>query len=52
MKTTGKREDQLQYKAMIETSLVSTPDGCTYNIPMTHNPSVSTKKPSAIKSLC
>ena len=36
---------------MIEAALVSTPEGCTNNIPMIHNPSVSTKKPIAIKSL-
>ena len=36
---------------MIEAALFSTTEGCTNNIPMIHNPSVSTKKPIAIKSL-
>ena len=31
--------------------MVSTPKVCTNNIPMTPNPYVSTKNPSAIKSL-
>ena len=50
-KTTGKCEDQQNYKAMIEASLVSTSEGCTKNTLMAPNPHVSTKKPSAIKLL-
>ena len=37
---------------MIESAMVQTPEGCTNNIPMTPNPSVSNKKYSAAKSLC
>ena len=37
---------------MIESATVSIPEGCTNNIPMTHNPYMSTKKPSARKPLC
>ena len=36
---------------MIEEAMVSTPEGCTNNIPMTPNPYVSNKKLSARKSL-
>ena len=50
-KTAGKCDNQHQYKAMLESAMVSTPEGCTYNILMTPNPYVSTKKPSAIKSI-
>ena len=36
---------------MIETETLSTPEGCTNNIPMTPNPYLSTKNNSARKSL-
>ena len=42
-KTTGKYEDQQQYKSMIKAALVSTPEGCTNNIPMEPNPYVSNR---------
>ena len=35
----------------MEAEMVSTPEGCTNNSTMTHNPCVSTKKLSARKSL-
>ena len=50
-KTEGKCDYQQKYKAIIEVSMVSTPEGCTNNSQMTHNPSMYTKKPSAIKPL-
>ena len=46
-----KCEYQQQYKTIIEAALVSTHEGCTDNSPMTPNPYVSTKNPSARKSL-
>ena len=36
-KTAGKCNDQQQYKTMIETALVSTPEGYNYNISLTPN---------------
>ena len=50
-KTAGKYEDQQHYKTMIESAMVSTPEGCIEKSPMITNPYVSDKKPSAIKSL-
>ena len=50
-KTAVKQDDKQQYKAIIEASMFSTPEGCTSNIPMTTNPSVSIKNSSARKSL-
>ena len=50
-KTASKCEYQQQYKAIIEAAMVSTSEGCKNNSPMTPNPYVSTKNPSAIKSL-
>ena len=50
-KTVGKCDNRQQFKAIIEAAMVSTPEGCTNNSLMTHNPYVSTKKSIAIKSL-
>ena len=50
-KTAGKCYHEQKYKAIIEVALVSTPEGCTNNIPMKPNPYVSTKNTSAIKPL-
>ena len=50
-KHAGTYEYQEQYKAIIETALVSTPARCTNNSPMTPNPSVYNKKHSARKPL-
>ena len=36
---------------MVEAELVSTPEGCTNNSPITPNPYISTNNPSAGKSL-
>ena len=51
-KNAGECEDQHQYKSIIESALVSKHKGCNDNSPMTYNPSVSNKNPSARKSLC
>ena len=50
-KTAGKCDNQHHYKAILESAMVSTPEGSTDNSLMTPNPSVSNKNPSAIKSL-
>ena len=50
-KTARKCEDHQQYNAMIEEEILSTNEGCTGKILMTPNPSVSTKNPSARKSI-
>ena len=50
-KTAGKCEDQQKYKGIIEAALVSTPEGCTDDILITPNPSVSTKNWISRKSL-
>ena len=50
-KTAGKCGYQQQHKAIIEASMVSTPEGCTDNSTMTPNPYVPTKKHSARKLL-
>ena len=42
-KTSGKCERKQQYKEMIESALVPTPEEFSDNSKMTHNPSVSTK---------
>ena len=51
-RTTCECEYQQQYKSMIEKAMVSTSEVCTNNIPMTPNPFVSTRNPSAQKQLC
>ena len=45
----GKCDDQHQYKAIIEVAMVSNPEGCTDNIPMSPNQYESAAKPSARK---
>ena len=50
-KTVGKCYYQQQYKAIIEAKMVSTPNGCTKNIPMKHNQYDTTLKTSTRKSL-
>ena len=47
----GKRDDQLQFKAILETSMVSTSEIFTDNSPMSPVPSMIIKKFSAGKSL-
>ena len=42
-KTAGKCDYEQQNKVMIEVEMVSTPEGCTNNSPMTPIPSASTK---------
>ena len=50
-RTTGKCDDQQQYKAILETAIVSTPEEFTDNSPMSPSQSVTVKKPSARKPL-
>ena len=50
-KTSGKCDDQHQYKAIIEAAMVSTPKECTDNSPMTPNQYKHTKNPSERKPL-
>ena len=50
-KTSGKRDDQQHYKAVIEAAMVSTPEGFTGNSPTKPNKSEPAKNPSARKSL-
>ena len=47
----GKYNDQLQFKAVIEVSMVSTPDIFVDNSPMSPGPPMIVKKCSARKSL-
>ena len=47
----GKCNDQLQFKAIIEASMVSTPEIFTDNSPMSPGPPMIAKKCSSIKSL-
>ena len=49
--STGKCNDQLQFRAIIETSMFSTPEIFTDKIPMSPGPPIIVKKFSAIKSL-
>ena len=51
IETAGKCDYENQYKEMIETEIVSATKGWTDKSTMTSNPSVSTKNPSARKSL-
>ena len=48
----GKCDDQKNLKDILEASILSTPEGFTYNSPNVHMPSTPVKKPSARKSLC
>ena len=47
-----KCNDQQQYKTIIDSEMVSTPDGFTDNIPISTRHSVTVKHCSARKSLC
>ena len=44
-KTAGKCKDQQKFREMIEAAMISTSEGCTNNITVTPNPSVSAKIP-------
>ena len=46
-----KYDDKQQYKAIIEAAILSTPNGLTYNTPITLITLVNMKKSIAIKSL-
>ena len=46
-KYSGKCHDQQQYKAILESSMVSTPEGCTDISPISPSQSEPTKKTSA-----
>ena len=48
----GKCDDQQNLKDIIDTSILSTPEGFTDNNPNVHMTSPPFKKPSARKSLC
>ena len=48
-KSSGKWDDQQHYKAIIESEMVSTPEGFTYNSPMSPNQYVTVKNPLARK---
>ena len=50
--TTRKYANQHHCKAILEAAMISTPEGCINNSSMTPNQYLSTKKPSARKSLC
>ena len=50
-KSDGKCDHQQQYKAIIEKSMVSTPEGFTDNSPMYYVTSVTLKQPNSRKSL-
>ena len=50
-KTVGRGDDQHNYKAILEASMVSTPEVCTDKSPMTPNQYEPNKNPSARKSL-
>ena len=50
-KSAGKCADRKNYKAILEEYLLSTPEEIMENSPMSLNPSVSVKNPSAIKLL-
>ena len=48
----GKSDDQQNLKDILESALLSTPEGVTYNSPNVPMTSTPVKKPSARKSLC
>ena len=48
----GKCEDQKQFKDIIESAMVSTPEIFNDNSPISPRTSTPVKKPSAQKSLC
>ena len=48
----GKFDDQQNLKDIIDTAILSTPEGVTDNSPNVHMTSTPVKKPSAWKSLC
>ena len=50
-KSSGKFDDHQQYKSIIGSEMVSTPEGFTYNSPMSPIQYVIVKNPSARKSL-
>ena len=50
-KSSGKCDEKQQYKAMIESAMVSNPEGSTYNSPISPRKYVSIKQPSARKIL-
>ena len=49
---TGKFDDQQNLKDILESALLSNPEGFTDNSPNVHIPSTPFKKPSTRKSLC
>ena len=49
--STGKYDNQQQYKAILEVALVSTSNGFTDNSPISPGTSLTIRKPSAIKPL-
>ena len=51
-KQSGNCDEQQQFKDIIEAAMFSTPEGFTYNSPISPRTSTSVKKPSAQKSLC
>ena len=51
LKNRGKCDYQHQYKEIIESDMVSTPEGCTNNSTITLNPAMFTKSPIARKPL-
>ena len=48
----GKCNDQQNLKDIIDTAILSTPEGVTDNSPNVHMTSTPVEKPSARKSLC
>ena len=48
----GKCDDQQNFKDILESAILSTPEGVTDNSPNVHMKSSPVKKPSARKSLC
>ena len=51
-KHAGKCDDQQKFKDILGTSVVSNPEGLTYNSPISPMTSTPVNKPSARKSLC
>ena len=51
-KYAGKKDDQQQYKAIIESAMISTPDIFINNIPMSPSQYLTEKNPGTRKSPC
>ena len=51
-KQAGEWDDHQQFKDIIGSSMFSTPEGITYNSPISLRTSTPVKKPSAQESLC